>query len=567
MTETTSVLVVGAGPVGLTLALELDFHGVETLLVERNSTTTRHPKMDITNSRSMELYRRLGIADDLRKVATPPDHRTTVVWASNAVGWELAKFEYPSVEESFEAIGRRVDGALPLEPAMRVSQIILEPALRDQLRARSRHVEVQYGWALDSFTEDTEGVTAQLVSGTGERRTVRARYLVGCDGAGSRVRRHLGIGLDEVDLRRLLARELGIPRLARTFTRTFLAGGQRPPDGRFYLVHFTTPDREIAARFGTVWHLQSPEGWTVISQNDGDTWTLHAPLSMGADADSIDPREFVFRCLGYRFEMTVLVANAWTPRLTVAESYGRGRVWLAGDAAHQVTPAGGYGMNTGVGDAVGLGWALAARLQGWGGPRLLEAYERERRPVALPNREASARHTVVRGAIMAASRATMHSERWFGARTRRRIGREISDLGNLENEALGIELGYRYDHSPIVCRDTEDRAPRQRMDEYLPGTWPGARPPSLRLADGTAIFDLFGRGFTLLRFADHDVDGFRIAAAERKVPLDIVDIRDPHARALYQRDLVLIRPDQHVAWRGNAAPAGPLAVIDRVRGA
>src|SRR5439155_1148089 len=182
------------------------------------------------------------------------------------------------------------------------------------------------------------------------------------------VRRQLGIGLDEIELRKLIVTELGLPRLAASAVRTFATTRTRPPDGRFYLVHFTTPEPEALTRFGCAWHLQSPEGWTVISQNDGDTFTLHAPLEIGADADKIDPREFVYERVGQRFAMDVLVANAWAPRLTVADSFGRGRVWMAGDATHQVTPTGGYGMNTGVGDAVGLGWALAAQPRGWGAP-------------------------------------------------------------------------------------------------------------------------------------------------------------------------------------------------------
>lgn len=565
--ETTSVLVIGAGPVGLTLAMELEHHGVDALLVERNASTTRHPKMDVTNGRSMELYRRLGVADDLRKIAIPADHRTKVTWATDAVGWELASFEYGSVEETRKAIRERNDGTLPLEPWMRVSQVVLEPALRDLLKARSQHVKVEYGWALESFEEDTEGVTAELVSADGgRRRTVRAQYLAGCDGAGSRTRAQLGIGLDEIDLRRTLIKELGLPRTVATMARAYKATRERPMDGRFYLVHFTTPDTDVFRRFGNVWHLQSPEGWTLISQNDGDTFTLHAPLGVGTDADSIDPREFVYDRVGRRFEMHVLVANAWRPRLTVADSYGRGRVWLAGDAVHQVPPTGGYGMNTGVGDAAGLGWALAAVVQGWGTPGLLHAYEHERRAVALRNRAAAVRHSVVRGAVKAAYRTAARSERWLGTRARQRLGREISDLGNLENEALGIELGYRYDTSPAVCHEAGGQAPPQTTAEYTPSTWPGARPPSVLLQDGRALFDLFHRGFTLLRFADHDVSAFTDAAAARDVPLGVVDVRDGHARALYERDLVLVRPDQHVVWRGDAPPAEPLRVIDRIRG-
>jgi FAD binding domain len=196
-------------------------------------------------------------------------------------------------------------------------------------------------------------------------------------------------------------------------------------------------------------------------------------------------------------------------------------VWLAGDSAHQVVPAGGYGMNTGVGDAVGLGWMLAAIVQGWGDHRLLDAYEAERRPVAVRNRTASARHSLVRLAIKAAYRKAMHSQGWAGERSRRRLGREILDLGNLENEADGIEFGYCYDSSPVICREPHT-APADHMDAYTPSTWPGARPPSMFLEDRQAIFDLFGPGFTLLRFADLDVDAFAAAALGQLVPRRIL---------------------------------------------
>jgi 2-polyprenyl-6-methoxyphenol hydroxylase-like FAD-dependent oxidoreductase len=386
MSDTTQVLIAGAGPVGLTLAMELNHHGIETLLVERNATSTRHPKMDISNGRTMELFRRLGIADDLREVAVSGERELTVTWATAPQGWELASFTYPPVADQKQTIRESTDGTLPLEPHLRVSQIVIEPAMRDLLEARAKHVTVEYGWGLESFEEDADGVTAHLASLNGDRRTVRAQYLAGCDGAGSKVRAQLGFGLDEIDLRRMLVRQLGIGKVLRSVVRDFRNNRVKPPDGRFYLVHFTTTEPEIFTRFGPAWHLQSPDGWSIISQNDRDTFTLHAPLATGTDAEAIDPREFVYEQLGVRFEMEVLIANHWTPRLTVTDSYGRGRVWLAGDSTHQVTPTGGYGMNTGVGDAIGLGWALAAQLQRCA-PGLLTAYEQERRPIAFRNRE------------------------------------------------------------------------------------------------------------------------------------------------------------------------------------
>ncbi|WP_435592295.1 FAD-dependent monooxygenase [Nocardia sp. bgisy118] len=565
--EQVPVLVVGGGPVGLILALTLAHHGVAAMLVERNPSTTTHPKMDITNGRSMELFRKLRVAEDVRKVAVPEDHPFDVSWVTKLSGWELARFRYPTVAEGRALIRERNDGTTTLEPPMRVSQALLEPALKEILETRAGVIDVRYRWGLESFRQDDAGVDAVIrCSATGRTRTVRAQFLAGCDGAGSIVRKGLGIDLDDIDLRRLAARELGLGRVVAAAVRAYREERERPMDGRVYLIHFTSPDRRPLERFGTAWHTQSPEGWTLISQNDRDTWTLHMPIGQGVDAEAIDPKRFLFARLGIEFDCDIVVANAWRPRLSLADSYGSGRVWLAGDSAHQVVPAGGYGMNTGVGDAVGLGWMLAAVVQGWADPRLLHAYEAERRPVAVRNRTASARHTLVRLAIKTGYRKRIHDEGWSGDRDRRRAGREILDLGNLENEADGIEYGYRYDNSPVICHERHP-APTDSMHTYLPGTLPGTRPPSLFLADGQAVFDLFGRGFTLLRFDDSDVTAFVTAAAERGLPLDVVDIRDEHARIQYERNLVLVRPDQHVAWRGDTVPDRPADVLDRVRGA
>jgi 2-polyprenyl-6-methoxyphenol hydroxylase-like FAD-dependent oxidoreductase len=565
--EQVPVLIAGGGPVGLTLALTLAQHDVPAMLVERNPSTTTHPKMDITNGRSMELFRHLGVADELRKVAVPEDHPFDVSWVTKLNGWELARFHYPTVAERRVLIRECSDGTATLEPAMRVSQVLLEPALKNILETRAPQIDIRYGWGLQAFRQDDDGVDAVIrCSATGETRTVRAQFLAGCDGAGSVVRRRLGIGLHDIHLHRLAARELGLRRLVPAAIRAYLDERERPMDGRVYLIHFTSPDRELLEPFGTAWHTQSPEGWTLISQNDRDCWTLHTLLGAGVDADAIDPKQFLFARLGIEFDCNIIVANAWRPRLSLADTYGSGRVWLAGDSAHQVVPAGGYGMNTGVGDAVGLGWMLAAIVQGWGDGRLLEAYEAERRPVAVRNRTASARHTLVRLAIKTAYRKVIHSQGWAGERSRRRLGREILDLGNLENEADGIEFGYCYDTSPVICHESHT-APADHMDAYMPSTRPGARPPSLFLKDGQAIFDLLGRGFTLLRFDDIDVDAFVAAAADRGMPLKVVDIRDEHARALYQRDLVLVRPDQHIAWRATTVPGCPGAILDRIRGA
>lgn len=562
----TSVLIAGGGPVGLVLALELEHRGIDTIVLERNETTTRHPKMDVTNGRSMEHFRRLGIADEIRSHAVPSDHPMTVIWCTRLAEWEVARFDYPSIDWGRDIIRMVNDGSLPLEPDMRISQVVLEPVLKGILETRAQHVSVRFGSELESFTQDAEGVTAIVRSAkTGEVEEIRAQYLAGCDGAGSVTRRGLGVDLDTLSARDLIRSSGGLWRTLRNVGMGLLRG-QRPPDGRIYLIHFTSPDREFFERFGTAWHIQSPVGGTLISQNDVDTWSLHVPLRAGMDADAIDPKALLFEHLGQEFECEILVANAWRPKLAVAQRYGQGRVWLAGDSAHQVVPTGGYGMNTGVGDAVDLGWKLAARLDGWGGPELLPAYELERRPIGIRNRNASAAHIGVRMAIDRAYSARVHEPSERGERARRKWGERILELGNLENEALGIEIGYRYDDSPIICHEGTT-PPADDMAKFIPSTWPGIRAPSVMLSDGTALLDRLGTGFTLLRFADVDTHSLESAAALRGLPLSIVEIRDELARRIYERDLVLIRPDQHVAWRGDAVPEDSLAVVDRVRGA
>jgi 2-polyprenyl-6-methoxyphenol hydroxylase-like FAD-dependent oxidoreductase len=560
------VLIAGGGPVGLVLALELEHRGIDTILIERNPTTTRHPKMDVTNGRSMEHFRRLGIADEIRSNGVPADHPMSVVWCTRLAEWELARFDYPSINWGRDIIRYVNDGSLPLEPDLRISQVVLEPVLKGILEKRAKHVSVRFGMKLESFEQDDNGVTAIVRSAeTGESETIRAKYLVGCDGAGSVTRRGLGIGNDELSVRDLMRDAGGVGKNLYRLAKGLLRG-KRPPDGRIYLIHFRSNDRRFFERFGTAWHVQSPVGGTLIAQNDVDTWTLHLPLSSDVDVENVDPRRLLFESLGQEVDCEIIVANVWKPNLVVAKRYGAGRVWLAGDSVHQVIPTGGYGMNTGVGDAVDLGWKLAAMLQGWGGSDLLASYEAERQPVAFRNRSASARHAGLRTQISHAYDPVVHQPGPTGEAGRKVLGELIQQLGNLENEALGIEIGYRYDDSPIICDGVGDR-PAYPIENYIPSTWPGVRAPSLFLSDGTALFDRFSKGFTLLRFDDVEVAAFEQAAESRGVPIEIVDIRDERVAKIYEKNLVLLRPDQHVAWRGNECPDDPIGVIDRVRGA
>lgn len=499
------VLIAGGGPVGMTLAAVLAHFGIRSILVERNDTTTRHPKMDITNSRNMELFRRIGLADQLRAVAVAESQPFDVSWITTLTGEELHRFEYPSVAEFREQMRLCNDGTMPSEPPMRVSQVIIEPVLKAAIDAHPL-VEVRFGSALETFVQDEHGVTATLSTG----ETIRADYLIGCDGGGSQVREQLGIGLT------------GRARVAQRF-----------------ITHFRSNATDLLQRWGPAWHYQSNQG-TLVAQNDRDTWTLLSRFPDRLTFDQVDPSALIEAFVGAPIEHEIIVCNSWWPNLLVADSFGEGRVLLAGDAVHQVIPTGGYGMNTGVGDAFDLGWKLAAVLNGSGGAKLLASYEQERRPIALANCAGSARHNAVRiknGAVYGAGLDLPE------------MSRRIAENGNLENESFGLEMGYSYHASPVVL-PCPTEAPSADPVVYKPSTQPGSRLPSVYLADGSNLHDHLGPWFTLLCITACDTTGFADAARSCGLPLEFVQVALPGHEALYQGPALLIRPDQHIAWRG-----------------
>jgi 2-polyprenyl-6-methoxyphenol hydroxylase-like FAD-dependent oxidoreductase len=458
----TQVLIAGGGPVGMTLACDLARRGVACMLVERNHSTTRHPKMDITNARSMELFRRLGLADQLRAVAVPESSNFDVSWITSLSGHELHRFKYPSVIEWRRLIRDINDGSMPGEPPMRVSQVEIEPVLQRGVQAMPL-VEARWGVAFEELSQDAEGVTATLRTTDGRTEQVRCSYLVACDGGQSQVRSCLGIRLE------------GQSRVMQRF-----------------MTHFRSRATNVLQRWGGTWHYQSPAG-TLIAQNDRDTWTLQTRWPEGVAPEAMDPHALLRAFAGCDFEYEILVANAWTPHLLVAVSYGMDRVLLAGDAAHQYIPTGGYGMNTGIGDACDLGWKLAATLHGFGGPALIASYDAERRPVGLRNRDASARHSQVRAEIAGFYLPGLSAPGLQGDAARAQATSRIAAIGNAENESAGIELGYAYGRSPIICNEPDAEIPSDPL-RYVPTSVPGVRMPSVVTGDGTPIFDRLGRG-------------------------------------------------------------------------
>lgn len=531
MTGWTPVLIVGAGPVGMVTALELATHDVSCVLVDRATAPTPHPKLDLLNSRSMELLDRLGLTAAIRDAGVGAEHPSDVVWSTGLDGDRITTWALPSVDDVWRRIRAVDDGTQPAQPWQRLSQFELEPVLRSRCTADTR-IDLQLGTELVGLAQDDDGVTVRLSDRvTGAESVVRADFVVGCDGAESRVRDALQIPLQRVT---------DLPDLPAA-----------------YMVHFRSRDRAVLHRHGRFWHYFAFR-YVLIAQNEQDVWTFHlnATDPHEFDREPSDPAEVVRAVTGADIRIDeVLATSRWRPRFACAAGYRDGRVLLAGDAAHQMFPTGAYGLNTGLVDAVNAGWKLAAVVGGWGDEALLDSYDAERRPIALRNIAMARRHIgihLVAGEMVRAGRPH----------------REVADFLQAErgeNEYAGVELDDRYVDSPITCAEP---GPEHGWDprRYTPTTLPGCRPPSLVLADGSALYGLLRPGFTLVDFSG-DGRGVPLVeeAARQGVPLRHVRIDDPRVRSCWQSELVLVRPDLHVAWRGAAATE-PDAVLRRVRG-
>ncbi len=544
--EETDVLIAGGGPVGLLLALELARFGVRTVLVNDRAETSLNPKANAINARSMEHFRRHGIGPRLRAAALPPDHPTDVCYVTRLTGREIARLKMPS---SADAVAEARAGLGPYdcaEPPHRCSQIYLEAILRDAATARPG-IDIRFSQRLETFRRTGEGVVAEIRNLEDDTTyRVSARHLVGADGGRSTVRRQLDIRYEgEGGVTRQM---MGGAMLATLFD---VAPGQ---------VWLTV---DAAWQYWVIAHdLRA----LLISVDGANRYVMLTRIPDGTDPDDIDDRELLTRAAGTEVEIDILLRTPWTAGHALqAESYGGDHVWLTGDAVHLFTPTGGLGMNTGIDDAVNLGWKLAADVQGWGGPGLLASYEEDRRPAGARNL------AFARG--FAESIGTfdvdpvIEEDSGAGEAERARLGAHLAEHGRREFIIPGIALGVRYAGSRLICDDGSDPVPDDAYD-YIPTARPGHRAPHVWLENGEALCDRFADGFTLLR-TDIAVDVAPIlqAAEATGVPVTLLDVAEDAVRARFEAALVLIFPDGHVAWRGDAAPDDVRSVMDRVRGA
>jgi 2-polyprenyl-6-methoxyphenol hydroxylase-like FAD-dependent oxidoreductase len=521
----TDVLVVGAGPTGLTLAIALGQRGVRCTLIEQKEAPQFLPKMERCNARTMEIYRRMGIADTIRAAGLPAHCPMDVFIVLSVVEPPLVRHPYPSVTEARAEIAACRDGTLPLEPYQLISQYTLEPVLK-AIAERLPSVTVCYGHALESFIQDADAVTAHVRKADGTAETIRAAYMVGCDGGGSLVRRQLGIAL---------------------------AGDANIMGLRQALYYCEDLYERIPIGKGRHYHVADGQATFLIVQDSTKHFTLHSVVENDADMATMFEKTIA---MPLKYDM--LYVGQWKQNLLLADRYGEGRVFLAGDAVHLVIPTGGLGMNTGVGDATDLAWKLAATLKGWGGPNLLASYEVERRQIGERNVAASRYASTGRRAWRAMYRPNIRDDTPEGAETRANLTRVAEVEQRKSNEMIGAELGYRYVDSPVIWPELGE-APEHDFRDYRPNTWPGSRLPHVWLDDGMALQDRIGEGYTLLRLsgARPDVSGLERAFASLGAPFATLDVASENARAVCGHDLLLLRPDMHVVWRGNAMPDAP----------
>jgi 2-polyprenyl-6-methoxyphenol hydroxylase-like FAD-dependent oxidoreductase len=519
------------------LALFLDRHGIKSVVFNNEANTRWHPKGSTHNSRSMEHHRRLGLAPQIRALGLPADHPTDVAYFTRFNAYELARLRMPSSAEKMAAVAASSRFDQTPEPIHRGNQMYVERFLFDHATTRP-NITLRFGHEVTSFDQDKDGVTltAERVS-DGQSESWRADYLVGCDGGRSFVRRTLGI------------RYAGEDTLRQDYF-----------GGRMFSTYLRAPTlyRDfLGSRRAFQYWAVNPQLRTTIIALDGQDEFLFwmRPKDPQAEPDDDTVKRAVALCTGAELPVEIVAHAPWTAGVALyADGFGEGRVWLAGDAVHLFTPTGGFGMNTGLEDAANLAWKLAATLQGWGGSRLLASYEAERKPIAIRNTNAARELAKSIGDVNVSP--VMEEASGAGESARREIGAYLATFGE-EFASIGVQLGARYDGSRIIASD--ESPPQDSFVQYVPTSVPGGRAPHLWLGNGRgagdSLFDHFGAGFTLLRLGQNapDAPAFQNAAKARNIPLTIVDVLDTEARDFYGCDLALIRPDQHVAWRGSDA--------------
>ncbi|NGY03315.1 FAD-dependent oxidoreductase [Solimonas terrae] len=523
----TQVLIVGAGPTGLAAAIELGMRGIDVLVIDRNARGGQAPRAKTTNVRTRTHLRRWGIAGKL--AAEAPfgiDFPNDMIFVTSLSGHKLAHFR-----DAFNA----APGRNPLYPehAQWVPQYKLEKVLLEHTRTLPS-VEIRFNTRFVTARQNQDQVVATLEDASGKSLEVGARYLIAADGARSTAREVMGIKSDA--LRKL---------------------------GNSYNIIFRAPEfaREHKHEKGVMYLQIGKHGVSAIGPMDTDDRWFFMPMGVpeGKHLSDQEAIALIRERSGLRSPIEILSADSWVASVWLADRYRDHRMLLAGDACHLHPPTGGYGMNMGIGDGVDLGWKLAAVLQGWADAAFLDSYQSERQPLHRIVIE----EAVANFAAAPVPPAIIERDGFIGRGLRALIGRKIQKTKAREFHTLGTVLGLGYEGSPWVA-DEGGTAPMHDNGNYTPTARPGYLAPHAWLADGSSIYDLFGQGFTLLVAADAsaaEVTQAELDARQARIPLKVVRPEGLDVEALYQARLALIRPDQHVSWRGQRWQPDVLSLV------
>jgi 2-polyprenyl-6-methoxyphenol hydroxylase-like FAD-dependent oxidoreductase len=542
------VVVVGAGPVGLTLAMDLAWRGIDVVVLEsRQRFEPPSVRSNHVSARSMEIFRRLGVARKVRDAGLPAEYPNDVVYKTSFLGRELSRIKIPCRAERYTAKGGPDTWWPTAEPPHRINQIFLEPVLVERLSSMPT-ARVFNGTSLLDFEAGRDGVTAfARETETGKDMEVSGKFLVGCDGGRSLVRRKIGATLSgDAVLQHVQSSYIRAPKLLGMLR----AQGGTPAWGSFAL----NPRQP-----GNVYAIDGRE-----------TWLIHVYLNDGVtDFEAVERDGAIRTVLGVDqdFDYELLSKEDWIGRRLMTDKARQDRVFICGDACHLWVPYAGYGMNAGIADAVNLAQVLAADLGGWAGANMLTAYEAERLPITGQVSHFAMDHAHAMAKARKSIPPEIEADGPQGDAVRTAIGKSAYDLNVQQYCCAGLNFGYFYLGSPIIAYDGE-APPPYSMGDFTPSTVPGARVPHCWLADGRSLYDALGPHYTLLRFDPTvDVSGLTTAAAAVAMPLRLLDVMAAELPDVIRQKLVVVRSDQHIAWRGDEVPADPGALVEILRGA
>jgi flavin-dependent monooxygenase StaC len=526
----TDVLIVGGGPVGLAMALELRYQGIDCILVEESDGVITHPKVGTVGPRSMELCRRWGIAQQLRDAGWPYDHPLDIAWVTTVGGHEIFRLNFPSA-------GERPLPVYTPEPEHPCPHHWLIPLLIRNL-GQYPYGPVRLCCRLENCEQKNDGIVAKVTYlDSGNTETIHAKYLVACDGAKSPIRKECGVDAPAYHPTRI-----------------------------FQNILFQAPELPefLGSRKALVFYMVNPKRLRYPLRSIDGKGLYRLTAVPQEDGEMRDPQEAVEEALGIDTPIEILSSLQWHLTHRVAEHFRSDRIFFVGDSAHTLSPSGGFGMNTGIADAVDLGWKLTAVLKGWGGSNLLDTYETERRPIAVRNMEEA--NVNLQRTLKRTLPPEIMDDSPAGEQARKQMAANM-ERGDVrrEFEAPGIHFGFRYESPAIIPDDCPP--PINDPHQWTQSSYPGCRASHAWLEPGKSTLDLFGHSFVLMCFqGQQGVENFEKACQQRFVPFTSIQINNSEIANLYERAYVLVRPDGHVAWRGDNLPGDPTTVIDRVRG-